>query len=188
VDSGIVIVIGGLHGTGKSTCAKMLAEKLHLKYISAGEIFRSMAKEKGMSIEEFSRYAEGHHEVDKEVDSKVITDSKKRDAVIEGQIAASLVEKPDLTVFLTAPERIRTERLSSRDRRGSNEILRETKIREESEKKRYKEAYGIDISDYSSYNLVIDTSKWSAKGVTGIIRKATQEYAKEKLKTQRYFL
>jgi cytidylate kinase len=31
--------------------------------------------------------------------------------------------------------------------------------------------------------LVIDTSKWSAESVTRIIRKAAQEYVKEKLKT-----
>jgi cytidylate kinase len=181
--AGVVIIIGGLHGTGKSTCAKMLAKRLHLRYMSAGELFRAMAEERGMSIEEFSGYAERHHEVDKEVDSKVVLASKKGDIVIEGQIAAGLVEKPDFTVFLTAPERVRIERLSYRDRKSSDEILRETKIREESERKRYKEAYGIDVHDFSSYNLVIDTSKWSAESVTRIIRKAAQEYVKEKLKT-----
>jgi cytidylate kinase len=179
----MVIIIGGLHGTGKSTCAKRLAEELHLKYVSAGEIFRAMAKDKSMSIEEFSRYAERDHKVDKEVDSRVILASKEGNVVIEGQIAASLVEKPDLTVFLTAPEQVRMKRLTYRDRRGNNVTLRETRIREESERKRYKEAYGIDVHDFSSYNLVVDTSKWSAEGVTGIIREATQEYMKEKLKT-----
>jgi cytidylate kinase len=183
VDSGIVIIIGGLHGTGKSTCAKKLAQELHLKYVSAGEIFRAMARDKGMSIEEYSVYAELEHEVDKEVDSRVILASKGGNIVIEGQIAAGLVEKPDLTVFLTAPEQVRMKRLTYRDKRGTNVTLRETRIREESERKRYKEAYGIDVHDFSSYNLVIDTSKWSAEGVTGIIRKAAQEYMKEKLKT-----
>jgi cytidylate kinase len=180
---GVVIVIGGLHGTGKSTCAKMLAKKLDLKYVSAGELFRAMAKEKGMSIEDFSRYAESHHEVDKEVDQRVVQASKKRNAVIEGQIAAGLVEKPDITVFLTAPEWVRIERLAYRDRKSNDKILIETKIREESERKRYMEAYGINVHDFSPYNLVIDTSKWSAEAVTEIIRKAAQEYMKEKLKT-----
>ncbi len=45
------------------------------------------------------------------------------------------------------------------------------------------ETYGIDVRDVSSYNLVIDTSKWSAEAVTGIIIEAVQEYTKEKLKT-----
>ena len=180
---GIVIVIGGLHGTGKSTCAKKLANKLHLRYVSAGELFRSMAKDRRMSIEEFSRYAEHHREVDKEVDSKVIEASRKGNAVIEGQIAANLIEKPDITVFLTANEGVRVQRLSYRDKKNHDEVLRETKMREESERNRYMDAYGINVHDISSYNLIIDTSKWSAEAVTEIIIKAVKEYMKEKLKT-----
>jgi cytidylate kinase len=176
MSSGIVIVIGGLHGTGKSTCAKLLAEKLGLSYVSAGGIFRSMAKEKRMTIEEFSRYAENHHEVDRDVDSRVIQASKRGDIVIEGQIAAGLVGAPDIKVFLTAPENVRIDRLSSRDGKSRGESIRETKIREASEKKRYMDTYGIDVSDLSGYNLIIDTSKWSAEGVTSIIKSAVDHY------------
>jgi cytidylate kinase len=178
--SGIVIVIGGLHGTGKSTCAKLLAEKLGLRYASAGGIFRAIAKEKRMRIEEFSKYAEKHHEIDREVDSRVIQASKSGNIVIEGQIAASLVNTPDIKVFLTAPERVRIERLSYRDGKSKEESLRETKIREASERKRYMETYGIDVSDFSGYNLIIDTSKWSAEAVTRIIKRAVDEYLERK--------
>ena len=181
--AGIVLVIGGFHGTGKSTCAKMLANELKLRYISAGEIFRAMAREKGMDVEQFSRYAEKHHEVDREVDSRVIDASKEGNAVIEGQISAGLVEKPDITVFLTAPEDIRIERLSHRDGKSTEKSSRETKTREASEKRRYMKAYGIDVYDYSAYNLIIDTSKWSADSITKIIKTAAEEFLKEKLKT-----
>jgi len=181
--AGLVIVIGGLHGTGKSTCAKMLANELKLKYVSAGEIFRAMAREKGMNIEQFSQYAEKHHEVDREVDSRVTKASKEGNAVIEGQISADLIEKPDMAVFLTAPEKIRIERLSHRDGKSTEESSRETKTREASEKKRYMKVYGIDAYDYSAYNLIIDTSKWSAEAVTKIIKTAAEEFSKEKLKT-----
>jgi len=183
VTAGIVIVIGGLHGTGKSTCAKMLANELKLRYVSAGEIFRAMAREKGMNIEQFSRYAEKHREVDREVDSRVIHASSEGNAVIEGQISAGLIEKPDITVFLTAPEKVRIDRLSHRDGKSTGESSRETKTREASEKKRYMKAYGIDVYDYSAYNLIIDTSKWSAEAVTRIIKISVEEFSKEKLKT-----
>jgi cytidylate kinase len=181
--AGILIVIGGLHGTGKSTCAKMLANELKLRYVSAGEIFRTMAKERGMNIEQFSRYAEKHHEIDKEVDSRVLEESKKGNAVIEGQISAGLIKNPDIKVFLVAPERTRIERLSHRDGRANEESSRETKTREASEKKRYMKVYGINASDYSMYNLIIDTSKWSAQAVTKIVKTAAEELLKEKLKT-----
>jgi len=41
----IVIVIGGPHGTGKSTYAKAIAEEFSLRHLSAGEIFRQLAEE-----------------------------------------------------------------------------------------------------------------------------------------------
>lgn len=168
---------------GKSTCAKMLANELKLRYVSAGEIFRSMAREKGMNIEEFSRYAEKHHEIDREVDSRVIDASKEGNVVIEGQISAGLINKPDIAVFLTAPENVRTDRLSHRDGKSTEESSVETKTRESSEKKRYMKLYGINLYDYSAYNLIMDTSKWSADAVTKIIKIAAEEFLKEKLKT-----
>jgi cytidylate kinase len=177
---GIVIVIGGLHGTGKTTCAKLLAEKLGLRYVSAGGIFRAIAKKKGMAIEEFSNYAENHHEIDREVDSRVIQASKRGGVVLEGQITANLVDSPDLKIFLTAPESVRIDRLSSRDGKTKEESLRETRIREVSERKRYRETYGIDVTDLSGYNLIIDTSKWLAESVTAIIQTAIDEYLRGK--------
>jgi cytidylate kinase len=42
------------------------------------------------------------------------------------------------------------------------------------------ETYGIDVSDFSGYNLIIDTSKWSAEAVTRIIKRAVDEYLERK--------
>ena len=36
----LAITISGLHGTGKSTYAKRIAEAFRLRYVSAGEFFR----------------------------------------------------------------------------------------------------------------------------------------------------
>lgn len=40
------IILIGIQGAGKSTQGNLLAEKLHIPYLSSGHIFRSMAKEK----------------------------------------------------------------------------------------------------------------------------------------------
>ena len=39
----MIITIGGLAGTGTTTLAEKLSEKLDIPYISAGFIFREMA-------------------------------------------------------------------------------------------------------------------------------------------------
>ena len=46
----MIITIGGLAGTGTTTAAKVLSEKLDVPFVSAGSIFRDMAKERGMSV------------------------------------------------------------------------------------------------------------------------------------------
>ena len=40
----LVVTISGLHGSGKSTYAKALAEEFRLRYVSAGQLFRDIAK------------------------------------------------------------------------------------------------------------------------------------------------
>ena len=41
----MIITISGLHGTGKSTIGKKLAENLGIRYYSTGQAFRELANE-----------------------------------------------------------------------------------------------------------------------------------------------
>jgi len=56
----MIITISGLPGAGTTTITRILSRKLGIPFISAGEVFRQMAAEKGMNILEFSRLAEDH--------------------------------------------------------------------------------------------------------------------------------
>ena len=57
----ITIAVSGLHGAGTTTVAQGLVEAFNLRYISAGMIFRQLAKEKGITLVELSQLAEKHH-------------------------------------------------------------------------------------------------------------------------------
>ncbi|GAG01467.1 unnamed protein product, partial [marine sediment metagenome] len=50
-ERGLVITVSGVHGSGRSTHAKKLAETFALRYVSSGTIFRQMADERGISLE-----------------------------------------------------------------------------------------------------------------------------------------
>ena len=169
----MIITIGGLPGTGTTTMAKKIAEKYNLRHVCAGFIFRDMAKEMGMDLAEFSKYAEENEEVDKEIDRRQVEMAKEGNIVLEGRLAAWMLIKNnikiDLAIWLKAPPMVRAERISIRENEDVEEAMRKMLEREQSEKKRYKEIYNIDIDDLSIYDLVIDTSKWGIDGVFSII-------------------
>jgi cytidylate kinase len=54
----VVIAIGGPAGSGKTTYARHIAEKMGLRYVSAGIFFRKIAEEKGLSLIELNKLAE----------------------------------------------------------------------------------------------------------------------------------
>lgn len=153
----MLIAISGDHGAGKSTVARELARRLGLRYLSAGEIFRRMAEERGMDLQEFSEYAERHPEVDREIDRRLA--EAEGDTVVDGRLAGWMVKGADLRVLLTAPLEVRLRRIAEREGRDLEEVREETVARERSERKRFKELYGIDIDDLSVFDLVINTSR-----------------------------
>ncbi|EHP85000.1 (d)CMP kinase [Methanotorris formicicus] len=169
----MIITIGGLPGTGTTTMAKKIAERYNLKHVCAGFIFRDMAKEMGMDLAEFSKYAEENEEIDKEIDRRQVEMAKEGNIVLEGRLATWMLMKNNikigLAIWLKAPPMVRAERISIRENEDVEEAMKKMLEREKSEKKRYKEIYNIDIDNLSIYDLVIDTSKWDVDGVFNII-------------------
>ena len=68
----LTIAISGPAGSGKTTYAKRLAKELGLRYVSAGRLFRKMAKERDLSLVEFGKIAEKDFDIDREIDLSLI--------------------------------------------------------------------------------------------------------------------
>jgi len=154
-----IIAIGGLHGIGKSTVAKALAKHFKLRYISAGEAFRRMAKRKTLTLQEFSKLADEDPSIDLEIDNFIKKEAEKGDAIAEGQLAPwMLKDVADMKILLTAPEKVRIKRIARREKISLDEAKKRTAIREKIEKERYEKHYNIDVSDVSIYDLIFDTS------------------------------
>ena len=169
------IAISGKAGTGKSTVAKLLSEKLKLKHYSIGDLMRAMASEKKISLLELNKIAEKDKSVDFELDNKLKDLGKKKDSfIVDGRLTAFFIPHADIKVFLEADEDVRAERILNDKRqheksKNLKEAISNIKKREESEKKRYKQYYGVDYLDKRLYNLVIDTTTLSAEKVVGRI-------------------
>jgi cytidylate kinase len=168
----MIITIGGPIGSGKTTVAEAIARKFGFTHISAGVVFRELAKEKGVTLEEFSHLAEENPKFDKELDKRQIDLAKKAEnAVIDGRLSG-LIMDANLKVWLRAPLETRTKRVCERDGKDYAKALEDVKNRGDSELKRYREIYDIDLRDLTPYDIVINTDLFSAEEVTGIVEKA----------------
>ena len=168
-----VITIGGLHGTGKSSAADNISKMFNLKRVSAGGIFRQLAQERGVTLEEFSKIAEEDETIDRELDARIKIEAEKGNVMLDGQLAAIMAgDHADIKILLTASLRTRVKRIAARDDVSYEDALHETETREMIERARYKEFYDYDVANFSIYDLVINTEKYDLEGVTAIIKVA----------------
>jgi cytidylate kinase len=174
---GLTIAISGLHGAGTTTVALALAEAFNLRYISAGMIFRQLAEEKGVSLEEFSKIAEQNPQIDQEIDDRTKREAERGDVVIDAYIAGWVARRQaDLTIYLQAPLEVRALRIANRESRPYEEILQETQIREQSQQARFHEFYGIDVTDTRLFDLVLNTEPFNAVATISICTAAVKAY------------
>jgi len=173
--AGLVIAISGLPGSGKTSLARRLAEKLGLKYLSLGEIFRRLARERKLTLEELSRIAEEDASIDKAIDDKAIEEASKGCIVVDGHISAWTLENTaHLKVLVMAPINVRAERIARRDGKSIEEALTEIRVREESESRRFMKFYGINIFDLSIFDLIVNSEKFSEEEVFEIVMTAVK--------------
>jgi len=169
---GVVIAISGLHGVGKTAQAKRIAAAFGLRHVSGGAIFRSLAKEKGMSIIELSKNAETSDEIDKLIDGRMVEEGMKGNVVVDSMLCAwFLKDIASIKIFLSAPDNIRIERIAKRDKKSFKEAYEETIAREASEISRFKKYYGLSISDVKdACHLILSTEDLSEDDVFTILK------------------
>ncbi|MEM0325679.1 MAG: AAA family ATPase [Desulfurococcaceae archaeon] len=169
------IVISGPPGSGKTTQALLIAKHYNLKYFSAGRIFREIATSRGLTLEELSKQALTDPSIDIEVDMKTIEAAKEDNIVIDGHVAAWIVaDLVDFKIYTTAPLMLRVLRIAGRNGVPLEKALEETLVRENSQRRRFMEYYGIDIRDLSIFDLIINTKNIGINEAFEIIKKALE--------------
>ena len=157
------ISLAGDLGSGKSTVSDILIPRLGAEYYSTGAIVRSIAEKHGMTVGELNVYMETHPEIDHEIDDglRALSDVDKL-LIIDSRMAWHFT-KGTFKVYLSTDIETSAIRIMNANRRGEHnatleETIAATRARRESEKKRYREQYGVDIKDLTNYSLIVDTT------------------------------
>ena len=182
------ISLAGDLGSGKSTVAKILIERLGAEYYSTGAIVRAIAAERGISVTELNKYMETDPEIDRQID-KGIADLSEVDKlmIIDSRMAWHFT-KGTFKVYLSCDVETSSLRILQAKRLGEcssclEEQIKCTKERRASEKKRYSEQYGVDITDLKNYDLIVDTTAATPEQIAECIIRAFETNGAEERKT-----
>jgi len=172
----MLITISGVPGSGKTTVARLVATELGLEHVYAGNLFRRQAEAAGLTLQEYLRRAETDPTIDRQLDDHMRARARQGGAVLEGRLAAFMAAEAGvaaLTVFLDASEAVRAARIADREGGATGERLRDIQAREASDRRRYREIYGVDYHDRSRYDLVMDTDRRTPEDLArAIVREA----------------
>lgn len=173
------ITVSGQIGCGKSTLSKALCDHFSMDYFSTGDIFREMAGKSGMSLEEYSRYAESNPSIDRSIDDQSISFLRRNDNVVaDSRLSGWLTYRNGIDairIWLSASLEERVRRVSGREKGSPEEIRMRIVEREESEIRRYREFYSIDMSSMEPYHIVVLTDGLGAEEVLSIVLKKMEE-------------
>lgn len=106
-----IITITGTLGSGKSSTADLVAKELGFQRFSAGDFFRKIGINLGISINEVNKRAETDMEIDKMTDAEVQKVGEEMSkVVIDSRLAFHWIPG-SFKVYLDLPEEIAKERI-----------------------------------------------------------------------------
>jgi cytidylate kinase len=133
--------------------------------------FRDLAADIGLSFEEIHERSQQNRAFDYLTDLNQIRLSLQPKVVVGSRLAAWLVNA-DLRVWLQASLEERAKRIFRREvGKGLTyeSVLYRTLQRDEQNRKRYLQLYGIDSNDRSDFDIIINTEKLTAEQVSSLI-------------------
>ncbi len=181
----MIISLSGAQGSGKSTVAQLLANKLGWPRYYMGGLRREAAWKRGLTLAEYNALGEIYPETDKEVDEYQRKLGETEDNfIIEGRTSWYFIPHSFKIYLDVKPEeayrRIFNHLKQDNSRNEDKNILslEDLKVsldaRSVSDQKRYQKYYNIDVHDLSHYDFYLDTTSKTPEQVFLEIYKRVQ--------------
>jgi predicted cytidylate kinase len=177
------VVINGDLGSGKSTVSILLAQRLGIRRISVGDLYREMAEQRGVTALQLNLHAELDDKIDHYVDrlqsdiaasgETLVVDSRLAWFFFHDAVKVHLITDPEIAAHRVLGRPANTvESYTSVD-----EALLRLAERSESERVRFIERYGVDKTRLRNYDLVCDTTRATPDEIVDRIMQALPEPA-----------
>ena len=161
------IAISGRSGCGNTTVSRILAETLDISFINY--TFRSLSGEVNLPLAEILERAKTDFSYDRMVDTRQVELAMEASCVLGSRLAIWMLKSADLKVYLTASEEVRARRIQAREGGSLSEIRSFTSMRDAEDTRRYLELYGIDNTNVSIADLIIDTETRMPDAIVSVI-------------------
>ena len=174
-----IITITGEHGSGASTATQKLADALDYRRFSAGGLFRNIARQRGMTLEQLNDYAGRNHVIDREIDTLIRQLGEGSEIVLDARLGYYWIHD-SYRVYLEVDPDIAAHRIhhdieeGKRSEEGGATTINQTIIslrrQSESTQKRYFHDYGVDINNTRPFDLIINTDDKTPEEVVELIK------------------
>ena len=189
----MIICISGLAGTGKSTLAKRLAEKYHLRWHSGGDTLKALASDEGYDPSKpgwwespmglkFLKQREIDPKFDEAVDHKLLEYAEQGNVILDSWTMPWLL-KTGFKIWLMASIEKRAQRVAKRDKISVEKALQVLKEKEDRTKTIYKKLYGFTLGeDFKPFDLVLDTDNLDSQEVFQVLCRVIENVVLQKEK------
>ncbi len=154
----MIIAVWGWTGSGKNTLGELIAKELGYPVINP--TFKDLAAKEGIPLMEFQEKAARNHSIDKKFDEMLKEQVKKSNGrcVITTWLGPWMANA-DVRIKINVPTEVRAQRIARRDGMSIDEAKKHIQERDGQNAARYKEVYGIDITDDSIFDIQLDGEK-----------------------------
>ncbi|MDR3204439.1 MAG: cytidylate kinase family protein [Deltaproteobacteria bacterium] len=184
----MLITITGKLGSGKSTVCEVLSKRHRFEVFSSGSIQRNLAKSMNLDTLAFNQLMTSDPSFDHLIDEEVkrLSKAKKNERLIfDSRLAWHFVEK-SFKVFLSVDPTVAATRVMFAGRgpeenyANAIDAREKLKLRSRLEITRFKEIYGVDLENYSHFDLVIDTTWLDSELAASLIYDSFESFKAQK--------